>query len=56
MGSGTAVYLIVPPTFANATEPIRDIDLYSKRSITIQIGTPLSSIPTWDWTNAGYTH
>lgn len=35
---------------------IRDIDLFSKRSITIQIGSRLPSIPTWDWTNAGYTH
>jgi hypothetical protein len=38
------------------TGDIRDIDLYSKRSITIQIGAPVLSIPTWDWTNAGYSH
>jgi hypothetical protein len=33
---------------------IRDIDLFTHRSITIQIGSALTSIPSWDWSVSGY--
>lgn len=55
-GKPIAVYIEDTGNVRRWSGDIRDIDLFSKRSITIQIGSRLSSIPTWDWTNAGYTH
>jgi hypothetical protein len=53
-GEPIAVYIDDGGNIRQWQGDIRDIDLFSERSITIQIGSRIPSIPTWNWTGSGF--
>lgn len=55
-GEPVAVYIEDGGNVRQWMGDIRDIDLFSRRSIVIQVGSRIASVPAWDWAGAGYTH